>query len=421
MAAKKCKRIFISDIHMGDDRSVKTTDANPYVYGWFADKEGDNQNRPKMLADFIENYVINDETVDELVVLGDLFDEWVCPANFEPIESPPNSQLESIANAPQNAQVFSRLKALAETGRLLYITGNHDMLSTEHESQEIIKRIIPGIRYIGEKGLGTYETDDGIIAQHGHKYCLFNAPWLDIAGSIGFEASMLPMGFDIARLDAQFVAQKGYGYNFFALLWDEIQKEFLKEGLELELFSVVEKHEAFSKKIAQIIDKVIIDLFNIFHSDKIFENQTGVVYGGLDYVPGTVIWEAIDKRYSAIFSQWEKFHPENVSALQAIINDIGHLESGAKFLMQRQKCKIVIFGHTHIWKFKTLQVNAVDFDEESKSTAHRIYANTGTWINEKPCTFVKTEADGNIHTVSVWKYEDNKPYPLPNSSGSIKI
>ncbi len=75
MAGKKSKRIIISDIHMGDSRSVETSSANPYAYCWFADKEGANQNRPKMLADFLEKYVINDNTVDELVVLGDLFDE----------------------------------------------------------------------------------------------------------------------------------------------------------------------------------------------------------------------------------------------------------------------------------------------------------------------------------------------------------
>ncbi len=422
MAGKKSKRIFISDIHMGDSRSVKTSSANPYEYGWFADKEGANQNRPKMLADFLEKYVINDGTVEELVVLGDLFDEWVCPANISPIEPHFANQWEVIANASQNNKVFSHLKKIARTGRLIYVTGNHDMLSTEHKSKETIEGILPGVRYLGKDGLGTYESDDGIlIAQRGHKYCLFNSPWIDTSGSTGFESSMLPMGFDIARLDAQFFAQKGHGYNLLDFIWDAIKDIFIKKGLELELFSVVEKHEAFSKEISTLIDEAIIDGFKCFYSDNVFKNQSGIVYDGLDDVPGTVIWEAIDNRYSNIFSQWEKFHPKNVSALRAMINDMGYLESGAKYLMQHQKCKIVIFGHTHIWKFKTLQENSADFDEESKPTAHQIYANSGTWINAKPCTFVKTESDGNKHTVSVWKYEDNKIHQLPNSCSSIEI
>ncbi len=416
MTAGKTKRIFISDIHMGDARSAAIMPPNTHRYGWFLNKKGKNQNRPQMLSDFLQNHVIADTTIDELVILGDLFDEWVCPADMEPIEPGYTNQLEAIAKADQNTLVFTQLKALAKDNRLVYVAGNHDMLGTKEPARDFITGYLKGVRYFGKDCLGTYKTDDGIIAQHGHQYCLFNAPWTKTSGTGGFEATMLPMGFDLARLDAQVVGRKGHHYGFLDFLKDALLHELKKAGLELALASVTAEHEAHSEGIGEVIDKLIIDLFKTFRSDEVFKGQAGVIYGDLDDVPGTISWEAIETRYGAIFSQWAATHTDNVSALKALINELGYLESGAYHVLESQDSPIVLFGHTHIADFKLYRP-----DMSEHPAGHQIYANSGTWINEKKCHFIKTELSGKIHKVSVWEYSDNKPKPLPDKSGLVQI
>ena len=59
----RTKRVFISDIHLGDERSMTT--ANPYC--WF------NKNIP-ILAQFL-NDQLKSPDVKEVIILGDLFDE----------------------------------------------------------------------------------------------------------------------------------------------------------------------------------------------------------------------------------------------------------------------------------------------------------------------------------------------------------
>ena len=71
------KRIFISDIHMGDDRSMKTSVQHPYPYGWL-------RNNITTLTNFL-NDKLQDQDVGQLVVLGDLFDQWVIPADLDPV------------------------------------------------------------------------------------------------------------------------------------------------------------------------------------------------------------------------------------------------------------------------------------------------------------------------------------------------
>jgi UDP-2,3-diacylglucosamine pyrophosphatase LpxH len=415
------KRVFISDIHMGDDRSV-APGGNLFPYGWFRNLEAPNENRPEMLNSFLKEHVLQDDTIDELIILGDLFDEWICPADFDPIESPPADQFFSIARASQNAPVIASLATMAKANKLIYVSGNHDMLGTEGASKKVISDILPGVRYIGAQGQGSYVTDDGIIAEHGHAYTLFNAPWADRSGQTGFDASILPLGFFISRLDAQYVSVKNQGYNFWDFVWDALRhvlmKELAKRGLEeITLFekppeTVDQRLEDIAADLEDVIDKLLIDCFRNFYSDDVFAGQDGVRLDGLDGIPGSVAWQEIDRRYAELFSGWKEFHPSNVSAFLALINDLGNLESAAQFIMeQQQKSKIVIFGHTHNWKLQ---------DHLLGETKH-IYANSGTWINHKPCTVVITEfhRDSGEHTVGVWEYKAGDVHLLKKASVTI--
>ena len=65
----RTKRIFISDIHLGDDRSMSA----PNPYGCL------KKNIP-VLAQFLEDQRRATD-VKEVVILGDLFDAWIIPVS----------------------------------------------------------------------------------------------------------------------------------------------------------------------------------------------------------------------------------------------------------------------------------------------------------------------------------------------------
>ena len=63
--------IIISDIHMGDERACSDTDNSPYC--WFIEN--------KSIFKTFLNCIKNATWIKELVIAGDLIDEWVAPVD----------------------------------------------------------------------------------------------------------------------------------------------------------------------------------------------------------------------------------------------------------------------------------------------------------------------------------------------------
>lgn len=142
----------ISDIHCGDERA---TNGN---YSWFGKNAA-------ALEDFL-NFIKNNQEVKELVILGDLFDEWMVPYEFSPFDSAVNitnskEYFHAIANSTVNKPVFDKMQEIISEGEIdiIYVPGNHDMLIT----QEILAEIIPGAQWKSDAtGLGKYNPVDEI-------------------------------------------------------------------------------------------------------------------------------------------------------------------------------------------------------------------------------------------------------------------
>jgi len=391
------RRIFLSDIHMGDDRSVKK---NPYPYCWFYDQTGSG-GRPLMLESFLKDYCVSDKTVSEIVILGDLFDEWVCPAEFNPTAPGSGQQTDNIANAKQNQGVIKQLKTLAKQKRLKYVTGNHDMLTDD----AIMQKLFPGIEFVsGFDGHGVYRAD-GIWAEHGHWYGLFNAPY-PVPKASGLAQSVLPLGFFITRILAE---------------------ETLKTGKSTSLLEVVAEWAGLiHNRVAQarlrtrmtyserygLSQEVLEGLLNTFVKNHA-QGQPGAVMMGYGGVPKVVDWNAVKDRYGRIFSEWSGTHPDNVDPWEAIESDYGRLHSAASRLILRHgKARIVIFGHTHEYECTSLlgPNPIVPPDEHAMpSDLSPVYANAGAWTNETPrCTFVETEFNPGTryHAVRVREWKD---------------
>ncbi|MFZ4707913.1 MAG: metallophosphoesterase, partial [Bacteroidales bacterium] len=80
--------------------------------------------------------------VKELVIAGDLMDEWFVPATVNTFEGSTQADFaHRIATA--NAEVFSALNSIIQEGKILvtYLPGNHDLVITAAD----IESVLPGI------------------------------------------------------------------------------------------------------------------------------------------------------------------------------------------------------------------------------------------------------------------------------------
>jgi len=360
------KRLFISDIHMGDDRSMKAT-PNPYV--WF------KKNIP-LLAHFLDNQ-LNTPDVKEVVILGDLFDQWIIPASFDPVTS-----FDTICSNDANKSVIDNLKALGASSdiKLTYVPGNHDMAIDAAgilKMKEFMENTFKGINFICDYNvpLGRYEAGK-LVAEHGNRYCLFNSPDVWTKPDVSF----LPLGYFISRMVAYKELMTGSGQHTIDIIvkfiGDSKQPDFIEHMLD-----------AIAKDCG--LDGGEIQL----------KDLPG--YGG------TMTIEEVGRLFSGLKSRWGKLPgAEKVGADLAIESDQGDLNEAADktFFYPRSEIKVVIFGHTHtpnMWKgdydIDTKSDNAPDPD---KTPCPVIYANSGTWVDNarNGCTYVETEeADGKLY------------------------
>ncbi|MGA3174970.1 MAG: hypothetical protein ABSE25_11170 [Syntrophorhabdales bacterium] len=401
------KRVFISDVHMGDGRSV-SPGANFHAYGWFYN------GRPEMLAKFLKQYCIDDESVQNVVIVGDLFDEWICPTQFDPTDRDHQTeQFHNIANAPQNQLVTAWLRELASQRRLTYVRENHDMLA----NKPIMENIFPGIEHPGrddghdDDAHDVYHTDDGIWAEHGHWYGLFNAPYSPRSGD-GFTASALPFGFFVSRITAQEALKTGKSINGLEVFMDWIGH------IHNKIPESRDPQQAMFTTTRSAIDDALMGLFTTLVSDHA-PDQHAAIMNGLAGVPGLVTWEQVKDRYNSIFSQWKTNHPDNVNAYDALWSDAASLDRAvSSVFFHHDEAKIVICGHTHKYDLNSTPGSFESTALIPSGTKH-IYANSGAWTNDTArCTFVETELyqDNGNHIVRLreWVQTSDGQYAARN-------
>jgi UDP-2,3-diacylglucosamine pyrophosphatase LpxH len=371
-------------------------DAN---YSWLVEHTDD-------LTQFL-NAVNARDDVAELVILGDLFDDWVTPVKDSP------QRFTEILAASNNAGIVTALKAICSNPNIktTYVVGNHDMLSFEEQNKAVIATAFPGMDIISESpGLGAYAKDEVIWAEHGHRYCLFNAPdtWSRSGGH-------LPMGYFISRLAASKAASTGQ-----ITTTPELLDLFVKSPEErLNYLKQRGLQEKNGEEGAIFDDAVIIAVFNAIAvwSDNWPWDQ--FIMDNMDGYSTDPSVEDVAFTYDTIFSDWP-VHQNRVSQVEAVWDDLGNLTSAANLIFEMPeslkdkypfKPRIILFGHTHQAAF---QYHAGDVDT--------IYANTGTWIDSKPMTWVEIkitseDSDQKIYEVSLWFNGET----TPKQKGTITV
>ncbi|NCA83372.1 MAG: metallophosphoesterase [Opitutae bacterium] len=372
--------IVISDLHLGmDDRYAET------------------QKNRAPLVDFLQK-LRRAPNIKELVIAGDLIDEWFIPAGTDTYAG--KSQIEfAQAVAANNPDVVAAFNDIIRDGaiRVTYVPGNHDLLITS----ESIQSIFPGMAEArDERGLGTYAPDGHpeIAIEHGHRYNFFCAPDPLSNQSIA-PGSILPPGYFFTRIATLSVVEGkpepgkirppvtpnslGESQNLEYLywkVWDSVMAALpIKEDFEEKIITT--RIDGFTEPYAmsdvmprQAEAGGFIDV-NLFKGiqDTWDERQT------LNRVAVKIpVRDAIVKSASAA-------ETDNQAAVQYFHNP-------------ESDTRIVVFGHSH-------EPRMIPAETHDGKTA--VYVNSGTWIDKNAMatmTFVVITPKGDERHAGLYHY-----------------
>lgn len=160
------KTYVLSDVHIGNDKMTC----------WYQK----SYHEPYLIA-VLDHLLQNKAEIDEVILLGDLFDFWTYAAEDD------LPSLDDILNA--NPNIFGlngKLTQVVEAlpGKVKYLRGNHDINITQADLNKIPGKnkiqLIPDVYVKGD-----------VLYMHGHLYTIFNAP--DVTGH------GLPVGHFVTR------------------------------------------------------------------------------------------------------------------------------------------------------------------------------------------------------------------------------
>lgn len=358
------KRIYIADIHMNAGRGFKKSNS-VHPYEWLGKEEANR------FARFLE-YLNDSATIREVVILGDLMDDWVYPVNEEP------PSLQDILDASINKKIVQSSKKLAnnEKIKVVYLPGNHDMGVT----RELVTKNFPGpnnspgIIFGGTAFRNSIYRTSRLRAEHGSAHAMFNAP-----DAINNPGSRLPLGYFISRVIATKARDTGSARRHYWRYADDLLEAFGPQRLGASVFEAV-------------LEEAGLD------------ETTEIVMPKRNGKSRSVTAGQVKEKYTALYDQWKEIHGTGI-ALKAMMAEIGLLGRMADHLCKQGDTNIVVFGHSHDWKL----------DKDVWFVDDRIYANCGTWCDEeKPRTWVESQKDRgkNMHIVRVMDWNDGEPKPL---------
>jgi len=384
---KRNKIVVISDIHLGMDSKFAEINKN------FAN-----------LVDLLTK-VRTSPDVKELVIGGDLMDQWFIPMNYK---TPADEAAFVDAIAANNKPFVDAVVAIIKDGKIkvTYAPGNHDLTVKESD----IARVFPGIYQArgSVQGLGEYVTGEknSIVIEHGHKYNFFCAPdQISIRKTTKNTTSIMPPGYFFTRIATSSIVQgKPKTENSFPLYnIDKNDPEQLLLNYYYMTWKGILETLPVKEKFAEKVIVTNIDGMNDTYamSDVIpqFNAKTGKFSVNV---------------YDGLVTSWEKRQEMNGvkvknSAADAILgandDDLTDLQSKLQYFDTDISKRIVIFGHTH-------KAKVVPF--ENLKGQKTIYANSGTWIdhslNYPNSTFVVITEGGNdspLTFVNLYQYTGN--------------
>jgi UDP-2,3-diacylglucosamine pyrophosphatase LpxH len=348
--------VVVSDLHLGADPAYAEIHENLKPLEHFLEKVGAASH------------------VRELVIAGDLLDEWFVPATTDTYAG--KDQRDFIRRiAAANPGVIDALNRIIQAGEITvtYVPGNHDLAVTA----ENVAELLPGIRQArdAEQGLGVYSPagHPEMAIEHGHRYDFFCSPD-PISNRDAAPGSIMPPGYFFTRIAALHVAQQCHtagdtlpvvtrnvsgdeGQNAAFVYWEVWKKLILDMPVENKFEDpiIVTRIDGFTRTYS--IDDLIP-----------YQSSAG---GTIDVNLFKGIYDAWDERQTL---NRVAVHVPAAEAIAGVTGVRGTDDQAEKqyFLNPESDARIVIFGHTH---------DAKIIPSENLKGQKTIYGNSGTWID----------------------------------------
>ena len=380
---RKSHSAVISDIHLNDARSMEN--------GW----SWCNRNQ-EALIDYLDNLIKNKEQYRELVLLGDVIDEYVTPVPYATFAKPDGTVVTEkeyfrlIADA--NRGIFDKFGQLQSAGiKLIYVPGNHDC---GLDADDVHKLFGPDAVFVSDvRGLGSYvpEYASEITMEHGHRYDVMCAP--DMLSNIGKDE----VTEDNAFLGAQyFVTRIAATHDYQAKKPDDNLGRFSLKDLGIDEARVQEaaasngEPSSDDDEFSLFVTKAVWNVIALAKDVPGLETMavpTGVSGLTRKYVASQYSYLGEDPKpelYGSMYlqSEWKKRLERNNAPsgfpflLGAIMCEVPYMDANAvSWIAERDNDhRIFIWAHTH-----NPMMMAERFDGRNRGY---IYANTGSWVDD---------------------------------------
>jgi len=353
--------VIISDLHMGADLAY-----------------AENKENLKPLENFLTK-IEESKNVKELVIAGDLLDEWFVPASVDTYRG--KDQRDFVQRiAATNRGVIDSLNRIVKEGKILvtYVPGNHDLTISE----ENIELILPGINQVRDQalGLGTYSPKGypAIAIEYGHRYNYFCAPD-PLSNQDVAPGTILPPGYFFTRIAAQHVVQN---------CWEsDNQVPVINPNADILGNESQKSLYAYYRLWENVVDR-LFPIENTLDEKFIVTHVNGFTdtYAVLDVLPfqKNADGPISVNLYSGAQDTWAERCALNevavdIPVMDAISNAASTEETDRMAEIQYFKNpesnkKIVVFGHTHEAKL---------ISSENLNGEKTVYVNSGTWIDHK--------------------------------------
>ncbi len=299
--------VVFSDVHIGTN--VPTT--------WYQA----SVHEPYLIA-ALEWVVQNRQSVQELILLGDLFDLWTYP----PATQPPSVGDIIDANPNTLGQGGALANAIAAVPRATYLLGNHDGQPTPADISTI-QQSVGNIQLGDPVHVLTGSTGVRTVFSHGHLWTMFNAPdptspW-----------NTLPVGHFVTR---------AFAYQMSNLLKPgqtvaDLKNMGAPDGFDLWSFiSSIHWYQQFD------VAGALLDYCS---------NVSGMPESLSVVLPDGSVSSIDDakQKFADLFSRWVTLEGSTSTAIRAAMADAAgqYLAWFAQRLAIQQSADLVVMGHTH--------------------------------------------------------------------------
>jgi UDP-2,3-diacylglucosamine pyrophosphatase LpxH len=340
-------RIFISDVHM----STNGLGAYKHNFHWLSDQQIGN------LTSFLNSLVVRKP--DELVILGDLLDNWVCPIDMTP------PSMSDILKAAHNQPIINAMNKIMDADvKVVVFGGNHDQLATGADLLEVMPKLTVADGWLNDN---VYQ-DARIHAEHGSSRAMFNAP-----DPQHDPRSRLPLGYFLTRVVTTHAARTGKPSRDWA--------RYLDDTLEM-MFS--------SQRVAASVFEAVLE-------------EAGIPETASIAMPGdtSITAHQVKEKYADLYDHWCATHKGFGAGIRAVIAEFNYLDDMSDQICKRGGANIVVLGHSH----------KPEIDKDTWFVDDRIYANAGAWCEKETSgSFVELETTDKEQIVRVreWDGQDSR-------------